>query len=118
MKLINHFTERNNTLIKIRDINGFIADYIMQHLYELHSDEQREIIYNLCSNLYRAQHALELILVNKGVAINNRPYNPKSFESVRYINVDIQWVVADFVEKQKDNQALKYYRHVLASLSD
>lgn len=117
MKLINHVTQRNNTLIEIRDINGFVADYIMQHLYELHTEEQRVIIYNLCSNLYRAQHELELILVNKGVSINERSYNPKSFTSVKYINLDIQRVVADFVEKQKDNQSLIYYRQVLASLS-
>ncbi len=60
-----------------------IDEDIMQHLYELHTDDQREIVYNLCSNLYRAQHALELMLVNKGVSINGKPYNPESFESVR-----------------------------------
>ncbi len=57
-------------------------------------------------------------MVNKGVPINGKLYNPESFESVRYINVDIKLLVADFVERQKDNQSLKYYRQVLASLSE
>ncbi len=109
--------ELNTAIIKTKDILGFSADYLMHNLYELNFEEQRQVLYSLCGNLYLAEHDLHLIVNHKAKLDKIRNYQPESFRSIQYLTLDIKKIVSEFSEKQKDNQEFLHYRNILTSLS-
>jgi hypothetical protein len=88
----------HSNLFQVKDIVAFTADYSMYHLHTHGSKYQQEVSYNLCSNLYVAEHLLEVILLRQGGCRLARAYSANSFHSVKHLKLDFIKVVNEFIE--------------------
>ncbi len=114
---IKKLNEQDVMLIKTKDVVGFTADYLMHNLYELNFEEQRQVLYSLCGNLYLAESNLKLLLNENSSSSQALTYQAESFKRIQYLTLNIQTIVSEFLTKQRNNSEFMHYRNILASLS-
>lgn len=103
----------SSKLLEIRDIVGFSADYLMQAFQHLDNTREQHIIFTICSNLYRAEHCLELEIKDLGLEVENKAYNPYAFTDVDFLNINIVRVIEEFIETKKGTGELELLRKIL-----
>ncbi|TQV85314.1 hypothetical protein [Aliikangiella coralliicola] len=65
-----------------KEISGISAEFLMTFLLRFEDDREKQLIYLLCSNLFRLEHRFEIQLLNLKVnALCNQP-DPDTFSSI------------------------------------
>lgn len=100
-------------LLEIRNIVSFSADYIMDAAQLLKDEKQQQIVYTICSNLYRMESNLAQEIKALGSNVNDEYFEPSAFIDSEQSNINISQVIKEFIEKHKTSGELELLRRIL-----
>lgn len=101
--MLNRKLELVRTLLVVRDITEFTAEYLSHNLYQFEEETERHMAYALSNNLLRATQLIESELGELGHQCKERIYSLRSFKNVRYLEADLVGLVKKHIE-YKSNQ--------------
>lgn len=104
---------RLTTLIEVKHIVGFSADYSMQLSRLIRDEKLLHTLYVLCSNLYRVESMIKLEIEESGVCLEGQNYDPSALIDIQSSDINISQVVEQFLNENTTSSELSLLRKIL-----